>query len=99
MSLCSDAEIDIPDMAYDRAHRIGKAYNDKGTNKNCKIIIVRFSKFCHRTMVYKSKKKMSKNIRIKVDLTKKWFTLLLSANEYVRNTSLVKFCYTYKLQT
>ena len=24
MSLCSDAEIDIPDMAYDRAHRISK---------------------------------------------------------------------------
>ena len=34
---------------------------------------------------------MSKNVRIKVDLTKKKFTLLLSANEFVRNTSLVKF--------
>ena len=34
---------------------------------------------------------MSKNVRIKVDLTKKKFTLLLSANEYVRNTSLAKF--------
>ena len=33
MSLCSDAEIDIPDIAYDRFHRFGKAYNDKGTNK------------------------------------------------------------------
>ena len=26
-------------------------------------------------------------------MTKKRFTLLSSANEYVRNTSLVKFCY------
>ena len=42
MPLCSDAEIDIPDMTFDRAHRIGKAYNDKGTNKNCKSIMVRF---------------------------------------------------------
>ena len=36
---------------------------------------------------------MSKNARIKVDFTKRRFTLLLSANEYVRNTSLVKFGY------
>ena len=54
-SLYSDAEMDIPDMAYDRAHRIGKAYNDKGTNKICKSIIVHFSTFCYRTMVYSSK--------------------------------------------
>ena len=33
ITLCSDAEIDIPDMAYDRFHRFGKAYIDKGTNK------------------------------------------------------------------
>ena len=46
-----------------------------------------------RTMVYRSKKKIDKNVRIKVDLTKKRFTLLSSANEYVRNASLVKFCY------
>ena len=37
---------------------------------------------------------MSKNVRIKVDLTRKRFTLPSSANEHVRNTNLVKFCYT-----
>ena len=79
-------------MRYDRAYRIFKGYNDKGTNKNCKSIIVRFSTFRHRTMVYRLKKKMIKNVRMKVDLTKKRFTHLLSANEYVRNTILVKFC-------
>ena len=41
MSLCSDAEIDIPDMAYDPAHRIGKAYNDKGTTLRAQIFAVR----------------------------------------------------------
>ena len=55
-SLCSDAEIDIPDMAYDQALRIDKAYNDKGTNKNCNGIIFCFSTFRHQTMVYRSKK-------------------------------------------
>ena len=44
-------------------------------------------------MVYRSKKKMSKNVGVKVDLTKKIFTPLLSANEYARNTSLVKAFY------
>ena len=34
MSLCSDAEIDILFVVYGQAHRISKAYNDKGTNKN-----------------------------------------------------------------
>ena len=53
---------------------IGKAYNDKGANKNC----------------FRSKKKMSKNVRMKVDLTKKRFTIVLSANEYVRTLSLIK---------
>ena len=38
--------------------------------------------------------KISKNARIKVDLTKERFTLLSRTNEYVRNTSLVKFYYT-----
>ena len=41
----------------------------------------------------KLKKNISKNVRIKVDLANKKFTLLSSANQYVRNTSLVKFCY------
>ena len=36
---------------------------------------------------------MSKNVRIKVDLANKKFTFQLSANDFVRNTSLVKFCY------
>ena len=34
MTLCSDAEIDILFVVYGQAHRICKAYNDKGTNKN-----------------------------------------------------------------
>ena len=80
-------------MTYDRAHRIGKAYNDKITNKICKSIIVRFSTFCHRTMLFRSKKKISKNVRTKVDLTKKRFTFLSNANEYMKNTRLIKFCY------
>ena len=57
MTLCNDAEVDIPDMAFDRAHRIGRAHNGKGSNKNCKSIIVRFATFRHRTMLYRCKKK------------------------------------------
>ena len=57
MTLCNDAEVDIPDLAFDHAHRISRAYNDKGSNKNCKSIIVRFATFRHQTMLYRCKKK------------------------------------------
>ena len=92
-SLCNKAEVDIPDMAFDRAHRIGKTYKEKGTDRKCKSIIVRFTTFRHRTMLYRSKRKMSKNVRIKLDLTKKRYTVLSSANDYVKDMSVVKFCY------
>ena len=42
MSLWSDAEIDMLDIAYDRAYGIAKAYNNKGIDKNCKRIVVHF---------------------------------------------------------
>ena len=92
-SLCHKAEVDIPDLAFDRAHRIGKTYNEKGTNRTCKSIIVRFTTFRHRTLLYRSKKKMSQNVRIKLDLTKKRYSVLSDANDYVKDVSMIKFCY------
>ena len=60
MSLCSDAEIDIPDIAYDRFHRFGKAYNDKGTNKIWKSIIVHVSPFVIEQWYTGQKRKSAK---------------------------------------
>ena len=53
-SLINEAECDIPDVAIDRAHRIGNSYKDRKTNAFCKSIIVRFTIFRHRTMSYRN---------------------------------------------
>ena len=94
MHMCKEAGVDIPDMVIDRAHRIGKTYTDNKTKKSCKSIIVRFTTFRHRTMVYRAKKNMKNNVRVKLDLTKKRYNLFMSANKFVANNDSVKFCYT-----
>ena len=63
-----------------------------GSKKQCKSIIVKFTSFRKRTLVYHGKKSI-KDIRVKVDLTKKRYTLFVKANEYVKNIRKIKFCY------
>ena len=95
VDMCKEASVDIPDTVIDRAHRIGEVYFDNKRKKNCKSIIVRFTTFRHRTMVYRAKKNMKNNVRVKLDLTKKRSNLLVLANTFVANINinLVKFCY------
>ena len=95
MDRCKEAGGDIPNTVIDRAQRIGEAYFDNKRKKNCKSIIVRFTTFRHRTMVYRTKKNMKNNVRVKLDLTKKRSNLLVLANTFVANINinLVKFCY------
>ena len=61
--------------------------------KSCKSVIVRFSTFCHRTIVYRTKKNLKCSVRVKIDLTKKIHNLLVSTNKYVSNIDSVKFFY------
>ena len=79
-SKCEEADLDIPDVAIDRAHRIGNEYVDNSKNIKCKSIIVRFTTFHHRTPFYRAKKKFKKCEKVKLDLTKKRFNLLVEAN-------------------
>ena len=53
--IIKETSCDIPDVVVDRAHRIGKGYNDKKTNVYCKSIIVRFTTFRYRTVFYRSR--------------------------------------------
>ena len=88
-----EAGVEIPNEVVDRAHRIGQSYNDKISNTECKSVIVRFTTFRHRTMVYRAKKKMKCGIRVKLDLTKSRYSLLAKANDIVKSNARVKFCY------
>ena len=93
MGICKESGVEIPDTVIDWAHMIGVLYVNKTTKKSCKSVIVRFSTFCHRTIVYRAKKNMKNPARVKIDLKKKRHNLLVSANKYVSNIDSVKFGY------
>ena len=58
MGICNESAVEILDTVIDRAHMTVVPYVDKITKKSCKSVIVRFSTFRHRTIVYRAKKNM-----------------------------------------
>ena len=68
----TEAGVDIPNEVAERAHRTGPSYTDKNSNVSCKSVVVCFTTFWYRTMVYRAKKKMKPGVRVKLDLTKSW---------------------------
>ena len=91
----SKAGVEIPNEVVDRPHRIGLSYTDKNSNIACKSVIVRFTTFRNRTMVYGAKKKMKPGVRVKLDSTKSRYTLLTDANKVVKQNPDIKFCYAH----
>ena len=68
LDICKKGNINISENDIDRAHRIGNPYVDNISKKQCKSIIVRFTFFYKRTLVYRRKKSL-KDVRFKVDLS------------------------------
>ena len=93
-SMCEEADLDIPDVAIYRAHRIGNQHVGNSKNVKCKSIIVRFTTFRHRKRFYHAKKNVLKGSKIKLDLTKKRHNLQAEANKYCDGSIIVKFCCT-----
>ena len=56
-------ELDIPDNVIDRAHRIGA-----GKDGGPAAIIVKFTTWRHRTLLYRERAKITKNIGITLSL-------------------------------
>ena len=92
-SIIEESSSEIPDVVIDRAHRIGKAYTDKTSGVKCKSIIVRFTTFRHRTMFYHSRKNLKRNVKVKLDLTKK-HSIFTEAMQLVKYNEAVKFVMT-----
>ena len=76
------AEVNIPYLVVDYAYRIGRIYKDQASNKNCKGLIVTFTTFRHRTMLYRTRSKL-KGVEIRLDLTKSLYDLLSNANNSI----------------
>ena len=88
-SLIKETSCDIPDVVIDRAHRIGKGYNNKTTNVHCKSIIVRFTTFRYRAMFYRSS--LKNNVKLKLDLTKNRYKTFTRAIETVKSYDNVNY--------
>ena len=83
-------EVNIPDVVVDHKHNIGFIYKEYAINKNCKGIIVRFTTFRHRTMLYRVRSKL-KGVKVRLDLTKSWHDSLSNAN--FKQILAIRFCY------
>ena len=81
----NDLKVDVPDLAFDRAHRIGKVSQEAENGKTYQSIIVRFTTWRHRTFVFRARKDARKVI-IKLDLTRKRIKLLEQANDMLDET-------------
>ena len=82
--LFSEASINISDACIDRAHRVSKT-DDK--------VIMRFTRFHHRTMFFRKRKELKNEVKVHLDLTKARLDLLIKASKYVKNLSNVDFVY------
>ena len=73
--------------------RTGSEYSHYETKKKFKAIIVRFTRFKHKTSVHWEKKTIRNNVKIHLDLTKEREALLLEANNIVKCSNDVKLCF------
>ena len=85
-------ELDLPSAVadIDKLHRIGKVRETNG--KKTQDIIIRFRSHRTRYEVYE-KRKSSRNIKIKPNLTKKRQTLKYEASQLTENNSMINFVY------
>lgn len=86
----NELEVDIPDSVVDRAHRIGDVTEKDG--KRVRQIIVRFTTWRHRTLVYKARKK-SEKYKIRLDLTRKRIKIIGRTNDILRAKKIKGFTF------
>ena len=82
-NMCKDLNVNIPDESFERAHRIGK---DKDS------IIVKFTSFRYRTLLYRNRKKEGP-VKIHLDITKKRLDLLDKARNLITDDCGVEFVF------
>ena len=81
------------DVAIDRAHRVGPKTDRQGVPVQ-RAVIVRFTSWRARTLVYTNRKKNNgEGGKFYVDLTKRRFNLKKKADEKIKDNPRVKFAY------
>ena len=92
--LMHDSNMVIPNVAIDRAHRVGKVKKEMNGNAT-QPIIVRFTSFRDRTRFYEARKDIKSKFKygISLDLTKIRLGLLNEARKMVDNVEGINFVY------
>ena len=85
---CPDVQV----SCIDRAHWTGSEYKSYRNKKKCCRIIVRFMSFRHRTMFYQIRKRL-KDVRIKLDLTKRRYKILKDAIDLAKEHPDLNYFY------
>ena len=86
--------VNVPDVILDRAHRVGKPYKDRESGIMLQSILVKFTTFRHRTLLYKNRKKLGDNVTLRLDLTRARYILLSEGRRFVdKYKDKVKFVY------
>ena len=69
-----------------RAHCIGPDYMCYKSQEKCRSIMVRFVSFKHRTLFYRKRTSL-KNVKVKIDLTKRQYEVLKKAINLVNRNN------------
>ena len=91
--LFKESDIEVPEDIIDRAHRIGRVYEGKESGEKRQDVIVRFLNFRYRTVVYKKRKNLKGGVRARLDLTKRRYSLLKKAIEFVDGDDAINFVF------
>ena len=90
-SIIEESSSKILDVTIDRADQFSKVYTDKISGVKCKIFIVWFTIFRHRTMFYHNRENLNRNVKIKLDVTKKHFLISIEVMTFFKNNEVVNF--------
>ena len=87
-----EIDVEVPDDAIDRAHRIGKKVKDRDTGEISQAMIVKFLSWKHRSSVYRNRKESDDKL-ISLDLTTKKANLLGFAKEKAKEYHQIEFVF------
>ena len=93
MNIIKESECEILEFVLDRAHHIGLTYTDNNSAKKMQSIIVRFTTSKHRTLLYENHKNIKSGVRIRLDLMKDRYNLLVSDRKRGNNCPKVNYVY------
>ena len=94
LKICSKKVcLDLSGDCIDRTHRTGPDYTCYKSQEKCRSIMVRFVSFKHRTLFYRKRASL-KNVRVKIDLTKRRYEVLKKAINLVNGNNDVDYVFT-----